>query len=93
MSNLTFDPAPKPRTNGWAVAALVLGILTAALTVFDRLVFAIPFLAIAAVACGADGIRRSKKNGTGFGLALTGLILGGLPLLWLGFLLFGYISR
>lgn len=91
-AKLTFDPNPgTPKTNGWAVAALVVGIVTlAGLLLVRSLFFILVFGAIAAIALGADGIKRSRATGTGFGLALAGLILGIVSLVWAGNLVLSF---
>lgn len=90
-TKLTFDPNPRPTTNGWAVAALVVGIVTVAGLLFARgLFFVLLFTAIAAIALGVDGLKRSRAAHTGFGLALAGLILGIIGLLWSGTLLLAF---
>lgn len=91
-AKLTFDPNPTaPKSNGWAVAALVVGIVTlAGLLLVRPLFFILLFGAIAAIALGADGIKRSRITGKGFGMALAGLILGIVSLLWAGNLVLSF---
>src|SRR4030042_3864589 len=69
----SFPIAPSRRTDGFCVAALVLGILA----------WVIPFagilLAILAIIFGSIGIKRVNRNPnflTGTGLAVAGLVLG-----------------
>lgn len=54
-------------SNGMATAALVFGLLSPFCSVFT---------AIPAIICGAMGISRAGKVGTGQGMAITGLIFG-----------------
>jgi hypothetical protein len=66
---------PQPRTNGYAIASLIFGVL-----------LCIPFItSILAVLFGAMGISKAKKaRADGKGMAIAGLILGLLGLgLWL----------
>jgi len=91
---MTGSPPPLPRgpsagsidtnrsvkTSGLAIASLVLGVLSCGLSLLTG---------IPAIVCGAIGlnqIAKSKKPGpdpilTGQGLAVTGLVLGGMSLL------------
>lgn len=95
-AKLTFDPNPKPTptTNGYAVAALVVGIVTvAALLLSPGLFYLLIFGGIAAIALGADGLKRSRAAQVGFGMAMAGLILGILGLLGSGFLLLSYATN
>lgn len=62
------DRRPEKASNGMAVAALVLGILSL-LCAF--------FAGIPAMICGFIGLSKAKKTGVGKGMALTGLVLGG----------------
>ena len=65
-------PRPKPRrTSGWAVASLVLGILSFMCLPFIGAVVAIVFGAVA-----KGGIKRSKDDVGGSGLATAGIVLG-----------------
>ncbi len=63
-----YDDEPQPsKSNGLALAALILGVLS----------FLCAFLAgIPAMICGFLGLSQAKKTGTGKGMALAGLILG-----------------
>ncbi|PSL48587.1 hypothetical protein B0H94_104188 [Salsuginibacillus halophilus] len=66
--------APQTAENGFAVASLVLGIIA---VVFNLIPF-IPYgLAILAIIFGALGLRNSNRRG----MAIAGLILGGIALL------------
>ncbi len=74
--------APPPRTDGLAVASLVLGIL-------GLLVFPLVLSQVALV-LGIVGMRRVRRSGDqGFGMAVAGIVLGSLGtlgvLLLLGF--------
>ncbi len=65
-----YAPPAQKQSNGFAVAALVLGI-----------VGMIPFfyffvIQILAIVFGAVGISKAKKTGTGRGMAIAGLVLG-----------------
>lgn len=72
-SPLDDDPGRPQRrrvatgSNGMAIAALVLGLLSPFCSVFT---------AIPAIICGAMGISRAGKVGSGQGMAITGLIFG-----------------
>ncbi|MDB5296377.1 MAG: hypothetical protein JWO31_2360 [Phycisphaerales bacterium] len=60
-------PAQPPAGNGWGVAALVTGLLSAC----------VPFLGgLLAIIFGILGIKRSAKTRTGKGLSVAGIILG-----------------
>lgn len=76
-------PAPVQRGNGFAVTAFVLGL-------FGFLVTWIPFFFglflgflpdLLAIIFGIIGIVRANRVGRGMGLAVTGLVLGGLAFL------------
>jgi hypothetical protein len=68
------DPTPayaaQQRTSPFAVAALVLGILSA----LGGCLLAIP--SILAVVFGHLGVRQAKAGMSGYGMAMAGLILG-----------------
>ncbi len=71
-----YPYAPPRPGNGFAVAAMVLGIVGAAFGL-------IPLLALIALACGVlglifgfIGIGRAKTVGSGKGMAVAGLVLG-----------------
>jgi hypothetical protein len=70
--------APAPQTNVWAIISLVVGILSW---------FVLPVVGgIAAVVAGVvarNQIAASNGTQTGDGLALTGIILGGINVLGL----------
>ncbi|WP_144714279.1 hypothetical protein [Curtobacterium pusillum] len=85
--NQPYAPAPgyvvQPAGNGFAVAAFVLGL-------FGFLVTWIPFLIglvlgglpdVLAIVFGICGIVRANRVHRGMGLAVTGLVLGGLAFL------------
>jgi len=80
-----------PRTSGLAIAALVCGLVQ-----FFLGLFALNFvLAIPAIICGALGMRRTRERGEGGrGLAIAGLVLGILGIVWnvLYVVLLGYIT-
>lgn len=71
-----FGAAPQSRTNGMAVASLVLGILGVP-------TFCLPLFSLLAVVFGAVGLNQCKKDASysGRGLAIAGLVLGSLMLL------------
>jgi len=69
---MPLAPAPS-RTNGLAVASLVLGIL--ALVLFFTIVFPI-ILGILAVIFGAIGLGKANQGAEHKGLAIAGMILG-----------------
>lgn len=60
--------APPKQTNGLAIAALVLGILS--VTCLG------PIAGIAAIILGVVGMNKAKVVGTGKGLSIAGLVLG-----------------
>jgi len=71
---------PYPKTDGVSVAALVTGILSVTPLAL--------FTAIPAIICGAIGLGRTKRTGSrGRGLALTGVILGTIALLFWGLII------
>lgn len=76
-----FQPAAG---NGLAVAALVLGIagfFTTGIPLFIGLFLGGP-MDLAAIVLGILGINRSRTNGgRGFGMALTGIIFGGIAVI------------
>ena len=61
------DDRPAKPTNGLAVAALVLGLLS-----MPCLFFA----GIPAIICGFLGLSKAKQTGVGYGVAMAGLLLG-----------------
>jgi hypothetical protein len=73
-----YDPnmqMPMKRTNGMAIAALVVGLI-------GLLLFPI-ILGPLAIIFGAVGLGfANKNNGSGKGLAIAGLIIGCVDLLW-----------
>lgn len=69
---MPFAPAPQ-RTNGLAVASLMLGIL--AIVLFFTVVFPI-ILGILAVIFGAIGWAKANQGADHKGLAIAGLICG-----------------
>jgi uncharacterized membrane protein HdeD (DUF308 family) len=71
---MPYTPAPAPpRTNGMAVASLVLGIL--ALGLFFTIVFPVIF-GILAVIFGIFGISKASQGADHKGLAIAGLVCG-----------------
>ena len=76
-------PVTAPRINGFAVAALVLGIwgfiATWTLLLFNILLGSVPDLL--AIVFGILGLVRARRTGRGTGLATAGLVLGSLSLL------------
>jgi hypothetical protein len=69
-----YQPPMPPRTNGWAIGSLVCGLLGC---------FPIFLTALAAIVLGILGISKSKQPNTGGkGLAIAGLVLGVIGLLW-----------
>lgn len=65
-----FSPYTVPRTNGFAVAALITGIC--------GFVFLASF---AAIGLGVAGLSAAKHSGSGRGMAISGICLGTLWLL------------
>ncbi|HEU5126965.1 MAG TPA: DUF4190 domain-containing protein [Glycomyces sp.] len=69
------EPEPR-RGNGFAITALVLGIIALVLA-FIPVVNLISFvLAIAAIVFGIVGLVASGKRHTGKGMSITGIVLG-----------------
>lgn len=79
--------APAPRTNGLAVASLVLGIVGVLLCFF-----VLPSLL--AVVFGLIGINQTKNNPAqgGRGMAIAGLVLGGVGLAIMLLLVIGNLA-
>ena len=73
-----YAGGPPPATNGWAIGALIVGIL-------GLLACWVPFVGVpapvAAVVLGIVGLRRAKAVNTGRAMALAGLIIGAVALL------------
>jgi hypothetical protein len=68
-------PPPQQGSNGVAIAALVLGLLSIPLALF---IFG-GLLGIAAVILGIVGISKARQlGGTGQGMAITGIVSGAL---------------
>ena len=65
------------QTNAFAIVALVFGILS--LTIGCCCWTHIPF-GLTAVICGFLGMNKAKETGTGNGMALAGVICGGIAL-------------
>ncbi len=63
-------PAPTYKTNGLAIASLVLGIVA----FFGDFLFFIP--SILAIIFGVVGMVKAKSYGNGKGMAIAGLVLG-----------------
>jgi hypothetical protein len=82
----TIGPAPRQRTSGFAVAALVLG-----LTSFCTIVTGILAVIFGNIALGR--IARSQGNEKGRGMAIAGIVLGwisiavlaGLMIVWFSY--------
>src|SRR5689334_21900550 len=76
----TPGAAPTPKTNGVALASLILGILSL-LACSVGVIFSVP-----GVICGILGIKRVRKSGgtqKGHGFAVTGLVMSALSLVML----------
>ena len=73
-----WHPPPPPRTNGLAIAALVVGIVGLALCWVPFVGLGLPVLALG---LGAAGLGRARGTGPGRGPGLAGVVLGGLGLL------------
>lgn len=69
-SSYSSERSITSETNGYAIAALVLGIIA---LLFDVLLF-IP--SILAVIFGVIGLKRSEETGTGRGMSIAGIVLG-----------------
>lgn len=72
--------APPSKSNGLAITALVLGIIALLLAWIPIVNFLSIILGLAALVLGFLGIRKSAESG-GRGLALGGIITGGLAVL------------
>lgn len=71
----------KPATNGIAIAALIVGVISFLFALIPVIGWAsVPF-AIGAIAMGIAGMSRAKKVNVGRGMALGGVITGVLALL------------
>ncbi len=67
-----FHPRPATPSSGWAIAALVLGVVS---VMGGFCLFAVP--CIAAVVCGHVGLADTKHGmKSGRGMAIAGLIMG-----------------
>lgn len=73
-------PPPRP-TNGLAIAALILGILSLVGGLVPFLGWAMVPFALTAVGLGIAGMSRARTIGEGKGLAIGGLVTGVLALL------------
>ena len=87
-------PPPRPRTNGLAVASMVLGV--AGITVGLCLLF-FPIMPILAVIFGHIGLSQVRATGApGNGYAISGLVTGyigiGLAVLWIIAIVLGTVS-
>lgn len=69
--------APARSTNGLAIAALVCGLLAVSLVIF----LVGGFLGVVAVILGIAGLARVRTTGSGRGMAITGIVAGGLAVL------------
>ncbi len=65
--------APKKKTNGLAIAGLVLGIVAVALFCVWKI--ALP-CAVVGVILSVLGLKKAKETGSGAGMAKAGLVLG-----------------
>lgn len=72
----TFGAYEPPKRNGFAVAAMVCGIIGVLIAWAPFVVIAGLILAILAVVFGFQGLRRAGEIHKGRGMALTGLITG-----------------
>jgi hypothetical protein len=77
-----FQPAPQSRTNGWAIASLIFGILGCAFGVPGLIGFILGFV----------GLKKAKQlGGSGKGMAIGGMIAGVIFMLgWAGCGVAGY---
>ncbi|CAN5755188.1 hypothetical protein BH20ACT1_BH20ACT1_11650 [soil metagenome] len=83
-------PAPAKPSNGIGIAALVVGIVS---LVLSWIPFLGLLLAIVAIVLGILGIRKaSKGEATNKGMAITGVVTGGLALLVGAFVTIGTIA-
>lgn len=80
--------APKAPANAMAIASLVCGILAIILCWFYMVNIAALILAIVGVVCGAMGMKQAKLTGSGNGMAVAGLVISivGLVFAFIGFL-------
>ena len=89
-----YGAPPAPRSNGVAVAAMVLGIIAVAFGIIPFLFFVAIPVGLAAIVCGAIGLARVRELQLGKGQSITGLVTGGVgivvSILWLvGIFAFG----
>lgn len=75
----TAAEKPKPgkskRGNGWALAALIIGIIAVAISWMPLINNLSPILSLAALVVGIAGIVRARRGAPGHGKAVAGVIL------------------
>jgi hypothetical protein len=76
MTPQTTDRITTPKTSGWAVASLVLGILALPYAVITGM----GFLGLVALICGIVARTDIKRGRAGGGIAVAGLVLAALAL-------------
>lgn len=74
-------PQPGGKTSGLAIGALVVGIVSVCLAWIPFLGFVVAAVAVILGAIGLKNINRDPQVG-GQGLAVAGLVIGGLMALW-----------
>ena len=74
--NEFVEVEPKPKKNGWAIAAMILGIVAICIC-FCTCNFTY-FIALAAIVFGIIALAVSKDSK---GMAITGIVLGGVAVL------------
>lgn len=87
--NEFVEVEPKPKKNGWAIAAMILGIVAICIC-FCTCNFTY-FIALAAIVFGIIALAVSKDSK---GMAITGIVLGGVSLIIVVILefVFGFLS-
>ncbi|MFF4641643.1 hypothetical protein, partial [Streptomyces sp. NPDC001389] len=71
-----YYPAPPPRTNGLAVAALVLGILSVLLGPIPFLFWLGTCLALTGIGLGGGALARARKGAGRKAMSVAGVVLG-----------------
>ncbi len=76
MSNQGYQPVP-PRApiNSMAIASLVCGIIAIILFWIPYVNIASLVLSIIGIVCGATGMKKARLSGTGNGMAVAGLVI------------------
>jgi hypothetical protein len=77
-----YPVAPPPRpSNGLAVASMVLGIVGVLLVWIPFIGYLGMICGFVALGLGIPSVVTSRKTGVGMGMAVTGIVLGGLTVI------------